>query len=72
MHLAIYLNVLDNVAAVRLKSAVEVVQVVYAANLACCGVEELGGDGLREWVALLAVLLVAAHEVVSVVHNHVV
>ena len=70
MHLAIDLNVLHHVAAVGLQSAVEVVQVVYAAHTACGGVEELRGDGLREGVALTAVLLVARDHVVAFFLNH--
>ena len=47
-------------------------QVLDATDLAGGGVEELGGDGLRQGVTLAAVLLVAADKVVLLVHNHVV
>ena len=72
VHLAIYLDVLHHVAAIGLQSAVEVVQVVDAAHLACRGIEELGRDGLAQRVTLLAVLLVAGNQVVTFLGNHLV
>ena len=70
VHLAIHLDVLHHIAAISFQAAVEVVQVVYAAHLACRGVEQLGRYGLRKGVALLAVLLVARHQVVSLAWYH--
>ena len=70
VHLAIDLNVLDDVLAIGFQAAVEVVEVLDAAHLACRGVEELGGNGFRERVALPAVHLIAAHQIVSVLCNH--
>ena len=45
-------------------------QVLHPANLAGSGIEELGGDGLGQGV--ISLLLVARHEVVAVLHNHLV
>ena len=70
MHLAIHLDVLYHFAAIGLESAVEVMQIVNAAHPACCGVEELCGDGLGQRVALTTVHLIAAHQVVTVLANH--
>ena len=72
VHLAKYLDILDHLIAIGLQTAVEVVQILDAADLAGRGIEELRGDGLRQRVTLTAVLLVAAHQVVFLVHNHVV
>ncbi len=72
MHLAVHLDVLHYLLAVSLQSAVEVMQIMNAAHLAGRSVEQLGGYGLRERVALLTVLLVSRHEVVAFVRNHVV
>ena len=46
VHLAIHLDILHHVLAVSLQSAVEVVQVLNPAHLSCCGIEQLGGNGL--------------------------
>mgnify|MGYP007107555695 CR=1 FL=1 len=72
VHLAINLDILHHVAAISFQSAVEVVQIVDAAHLACCGIEELGRNGLGEWVALLAVHLVARYEVITFLGYHLV
>ncbi len=53
MHLTIYLDVLDYVAAISLQSAVEVMQIVYAAYLAGSSIEEFGRDGLAQRISLL-------------------
>ena len=45
-------------------------QIVNAAHPACCGFEELCGDGLGQRIALTAVHLIAAHQVVTVLANH--
>ena len=68
MHVTIDLDVLDDLVAVGLEAAVEVVEVVDAADLAGGGVEQLGGDGLRQGV--VALLFVARHEVVAVAGDH--
>ena len=44
MHLAIYLDVLDDIPAICLQSAVEVVEVFDTADLPCCGIEQLIGS----------------------------
>jgi len=46
------------------------VQVVYSAHPTCRGVEEFGGNGFGKRVALAAVHLEAAHEVVAVLSYH--
>ena len=68
VHLAVNLDVLDHFAAIGLQSAVEVVQILDAAHSPGCGIEEFGGQCLREWV--VAFLLVAAHQVVSLLAYH--
>ena len=59
MHLSIHLDVFHHVFAVGLESTVEVVQVLDTADFSCCGIEQLGGDGLRQRVVTF--LLVAGH-----------
>ena len=70
VHFAVHLDVLYYILAVGLKSAVEVVQVFDAADFARRGVEELCWDGLRQRVVSL--LLISRHEVIAVLHNHLV
>ena len=57
MHLTIYLNILDYVEAISLQTAVEVMQIVDAAYLACSSIEELGRDGLAQRISFFTVLL---------------
>ena len=68
VHVAIHLDMLHHLIAVSLKPAVEIVQIPYAAHLACCGIEELGRDSLRQRV--ITFLLPARHKVVAVAHDH--
>ena len=68
VHFAEHFNVLYHFEAVGLQTAVEIVQVVDAAYLAGRGIEEFGGDGLRQRVVTL--LLVPGDEVVAVFLNH--
>ena len=68
VHLAIDLNVLDHLLSVGLQSAVEVVEVGDATDLARRGVEEFGGNGLRQGV--VALLLPARDEVVALLGDH--
>ncbi len=68
VHVAVHLDVFHHLAAVGLQPAVEVVKVVYAAHTARRGVEKLGGYGLRQRV--VALLLIAAHDVVAFLAYH--
>ena len=68
VHIAIYLYALYNLVAVSLEPAVEVVQVLYARNLACRGVEQLGGQCFAQWV--VSFLLVSADKVVAFLFYH--
>ena len=68
VHLAIDLDILYHLRAVGLEAAVEIVEVVDAADLACRGIEEFGGYRLGEGV--VALLLIAGNEVVAVLDNH--
>ena len=70
VHLTVNLNILYHVSSIRLQSAVEVVKVFHAANLACRSVEELGGNGFRQWVVTF--LLISRYEVVAVLGYHLV
>ena len=72
MHLTIYLDILNYVEAISLQTAVEVVQIVYAAYFACSSIEEFGRDGLAQRISFFTVLLVTGHEVISLFHNHLV
>ena len=68
VHLTIDLNILHHILAVGLETAVEVVQVLDAAHLAGGGVEQLRRQRLRQRV--IALLLVAAHQVVLLFLHH--
>ena len=68
MHFAVDLDVLYDVAAIGLQSAVEVVQVADAAHPSGRSIEELCGKCLRQRV--IALLLVAGNQVVAVFGNH--
>ena len=68
VHIAIHLNVLHHLQAICLQAAVEVVQIVDAAHLACRGVEEFGRDGFG--FGVVAFFLPSAHQIVALVHNH--
>ena len=68
VHLAIHLDVLHHITAIGLQAAVEVVQVLDTTHLTRRGVEELGGQRLRDGV--VAFLLVARDEVVAIDGNH--
>lgn len=68
MHVAVDLDVLDDLIAVGFESAVEVVEVLDAADTACRGIEQLGGYGLGEGVVTF--LLPSADEVVAVLGDH--
>ena len=46
VHLAKHFDVFDNLSTIGLQATVEVVQVLDAAHLTGCGIEELCGDGL--------------------------
>ena len=58
MHLTIYLDILNYVEAISFQTAVEVVQIVYAAYFACSSIEEFGRDGLAQRISFFTVLLV--------------
>ena len=68
VHITVELDVLDDFSAIGLETAVEVVEVMNARDGAYGGVEELGGNGLREGV--IALFLPAADEVVSFFLDH--
>ena len=68
VHIAVYLDVLHHLVAIGFQAAVEVVQIVYAAHLAGGGIEEFGGNCLRQRV--VALLFPPRHQVVAVLGNH--
>ena len=68
VHVAIDLDVLDHIAAIGLQAAVEVVQVVDTAHTPGCGVEQLGGQRLGQWV--IAFLFPATHQVIALLSDH--
>ena len=70
VHLAVHLNVLHHRFTVGLQAAVEVVQVLDATDLAGRSVKQLRGQRLRQRV--VALLLVAAHQVIALLGNHLV
>jgi hypothetical protein len=68
VHVAVHFDMFHHIASVGFQPAVEVVQILYAAHTACRGIEQLGGHGLRQRV--VALLLIARHQVVAVTGNH--
>ena len=68
MHVAIHLDMLHHHVAVRLQSAVEIMKILYAAYLACRGIEELRRNRLRERV--IAFLLPTRHEIIAILLDH--
>ena len=68
VHLTIHLDVLHHRLAIGLQTTVKVVQVLDAANLTGCRIEELRRQGLREGV--IAFLLIATHQVVTILLDH--
>lgn len=68
MHVAVYLYMLHHIVAVCLESAVEVMQILYTADLAGCRIEQLCGNSLRKRV--VAFLLPSRHEVVALFCDH--
>ena len=68
VHFPIDLNAFHDFLAVSFQSAVEIVQVFDAADLAGGGVEQFGRDGFGQRV--ISFLLVPRHQVESVRHDH--
>ena len=68
VHFAEHLDVFHDISPISLQSAVEIVQVLDAADLPRRRVEEFRGQRFRQRV--VAFLLVARHEVVAVLGNH--
>ena len=68
MHLAIDLDILHHCLAIGFQTAIEVVQVLDAAHLTGCRIEEFRGQGLRQRV--VALLLIAAHQVITLFLDH--
>ena len=68
VHLSIHFDVLHHVLAIGLQAAVEVVQVLDAAYLACRGVKQFGGQCLRQGV--IPLLLIARNKVIPVYLDH--
>ena len=68
VHFAVYFYILDHLFAIRLQSAIKVVQVFDARYFAGGGIEQFGGEGLRQRVVTF--LLPARYEVIAVLGNH--
>ena len=68
VHVAIHFDMLHHLTAICLQATVEVVEVLDSRHAPCCGVEELGGDSLRQRV--IALLLPSRHQVVAIFGDH--
>ena len=68
VHVAVHLYALYHFVAVGLQTAVEVMEIVDSAHSAGGGVEQFGGDGLRQRV--VAFLFPSAHKVIALLGNH--
>ena len=68
MHLTVHFDMFYDLFAIGFQSAVEVVQVFDARYFAGGGIEQFGGEGLRQRVVTF--LLPARYEVIAVLGNH--
>ena len=68
VHLTIHFDILHHGLAIGFQSTVEVVEVLDAADLTGCCVEEFRGQRLRNRV--VALLLIAAHQIIALLLDH--
>ena len=70
VHLTIHLYVLHYITAISLQSAIEIMQIMNTAHLACRSIKQFRRYSLRQRVSLLSVLLIAGNEVITVLLYH--